>query len=123
MRYIPNSHTDRKQMLTDIGINSIDELFSGIPEKLRLRRLLDLPRPLTEPDLVEYFQRRAAQNSVEEHAFIGSGIYSHYLPVIIDALISRSEFYTAYTPSQAESAQGTLQEIFEFQTYIAQLTG
>jgi len=123
MRYIPNSDIDRKQMLIDIGINSIDELFSGIPEKLRLRRLLELPKPLTEPELVEYFQTRAAKNSVGETAFIGAGIYRHYIPIIIDALISRSEFYTAYTPYQAEIAQGTLQAIFEFQTYIAQLTG
>jgi glycine cleavage system P protein (glycine dehydrogenase) subunit 1 len=123
MRYIPNSDIDRKQMLADIGVTSIDELFSGIPEKLRLRRLLDLPKALTEPELVEYFQTRAAQNSVGETAFIGAGIYRHYIPIIIDALISRSEFYTAYTPYQAEIAQGTLQAIFEFQTYIAQLTG
>jgi glycine cleavage system P protein (glycine dehydrogenase) subunit 1 len=123
MRYIPNSDIDRKQMLADIGVTSIDELFSGIPEKLRLRRLLDLPKALTEPELVEYFQTRAAKNSVGETAFIGAGIYRHYIPIIIDALISRSEFYTAYTPYQAEIAQGTLQAIFEFQTYIAQLTG
>src|SRR5215813_5327437 len=123
MRYIPNSDIDRKQMLASIGVTSIDELFSGIPEKLRLRRLLDLPRPLTEPELVDYFQARAAKNSVGETAFIGAGIYRHYIPIIIDALISRSEFYTAYTPYQAEISQGTLQAIFEFQTYIAQLTG
>src|SRR5215471_10189108 len=123
MRYIPSSDIDRKQMLAGIGVTSIDELFSGIPEKLRLRRLLDLPKPLTEPELVEYFQTKAAKNSVGETAFIGAGIYRHYIPIIIDALISRSEFYTAYTPYQAEIAQGTLQAIFEFQTYIAQLTG
>jgi glycine dehydrogenase subunit 1 len=123
MRYIPNSDIDQKQMLIDIGVNSIDELFSGIPEKLRLRRLLELPKPLTEPELVEYFQTRAAKNSVGETAFIGAGVYRHHIPIIIDALISRSEFYTAYTPYQAEIAQGTLQAIFEFQTYMAQLTG
>src|SRR5499426_2099002 len=123
MRYIPNSDIDRKRMLAGIGVTSIDELFSGIPEKLRLRRLLDLPKPLTEPELVDYFQTRAAKNSVGETAFIGAGIYRHYIPVIIDALISRSEFYTAYTPYQAEIAQGTLQAIFEFQTYVTQLTG
>src|SRR5262245_53030674 len=123
MRYIPNSSTDRNQMLSEIGIDSIEQLFAGIPEKLRLRRLLDLPKPLTEPELVEYFQSRAARNSVAEQAFVGGGIYRHYIPIIIDALISRSEFYTAYTPYQAEIAQGTLQAIFEFQTYITQLTG
>ena len=123
MRYIPNSSADRQQMLAEIGIDSIEQLFSGIPEKLRLKRLLTLPRALTEPELVEYFHTRAAQNPGSSPSFIGAGIYSHYLPVIIDALISRSEFYTAYTPYQAEIAQGTLQAIFEFQTYMAQLTG
>jgi glycine dehydrogenase subunit 1 len=123
MRYIPNSDADRKQMLREMGADSIEQLFSGIPEKLRLRRMLDLPKPLTEPELLEYFQARAAKNAVADPAFIGAGIYRHYIPIIIDALISRSEFYTAYTPYQAEIAQGTLQAIFEFQTYIAQLTG
>jgi glycine dehydrogenase subunit 1 len=123
MRYIPNSDADRKQMLREMGADSIEQLFSGIPEKLRLRRMLDLPKPLTEPELIEYFQARAAKNAVADPAFIGAGIYRHYIPIIIDALISRSEFYTAYTPYQAEIAQGTLQAIFEFQTYIAQLTG
>jgi glycine dehydrogenase subunit 1 len=123
MRYIPNSAADRQQMLADIGVDSIEQLFSGIPEKLRLRRLLNIPKALTEPELVEYFQQRAHTNAVDSASFIGAGIYRHYIPIIVDALISRSEFYTAYTPYQAEIAQGTLQAIFEFQTYIAQLTG
>src|ERR1051325_8519045 len=123
MRYIPNSDADRKQMLAEIGVDSIEQLFAGIPEKLRLRRLLDLPRALTEPELIEYFKSRADKNSIAETSFIGAGIYRHHIPVIIDALISRSEFYTAYTPYQAEIAQGTLQAIFEFQTFITQLTG
>jgi glycine dehydrogenase subunit 1 len=123
MRYIPNSPADRRQMLADIGVDSIDQLFVGIPEKLRLRRLLNIPKSLTEPELIEYFRQRADQNSVDSASFIGAGIYRHYIPIIVDALISRSEFYTAYTPYQAEIAQGTLQAIFEFQTYIAQLTG
>jgi glycine cleavage system P protein (glycine dehydrogenase) subunit 1 len=76
-------------MLSEIGIDSIEQLFSGIPEKLRLRRLLNLPKPLTEPELLEYFQNRAARNSVAEQAFVGGGIYRHYIPIIIDALISR----------------------------------
>src|SRR6516225_2087294 len=123
MRYIPNSQADRQRMLAEIGLESIEQLFSGIPEKLRLRRLLDLPKALSEPELFEYFRHRASKNNVDNPAFIGGGIYRHYIPVIVDALISRSEFYTAYTPYQAEIAQGTLQAIFEFQTYIAQLTG
>src|SRR3989441_469056 len=123
MRYIPNSQADRQRMLADIGVDSMDQLFSGIPEKLRLRRFLDLPNALSEPELLEYFRKRASKNEIEPALFIGAGIYRHYIPIIIDALISRSEFYTAYTPYQAEIAQGTLQAIFEFQTYIAQLTG
>jgi len=123
MRYIPNSQADRQQMLAEIGVDSTEQLFAGIPEKLRLRRFLDLPKALSEPELLEYFGKRASKNEIEAAAFIGAGIYRHYIPIIIDALISRSEFYTAYTPYQAEIAQGTLQAIFEFQTYIAQLTG
>lgn len=123
MRYIPSSQTDRQEMLAAIGVDSIEGLFSGIPEKLRLRRLLDIPQALSEPELLEYFRERAAKNAVDDTSFIGAGIYRHHIPIIIDALISRSEFYTAYTPYQAEIAQGTLQAIFEFQTYIAQLTG
>src|SRR2546421_1889119 len=123
MRYIPNSQADRQRMLAEIGVDSMEQLFSGIPEKLRLRRFLDLPRALSEPELLEYFRKRASKNEIEPALFIGAGIYRHYIPIIIDALISRSEFYTAYTPYQAEIAQGTLQAIFEFQTFIAQLTG
>src|SRR2546425_3412230 len=110
-------------MLAEIGVDSIEQLFSGIPEKLRLRRLLDIPRALSEPELLDYFRDQAAKNSADGTTFIGAGIYRHYIPVVVDALISRSEFYTAYTPYQAEISQGTLQAIFEFQTYIAQLTG
>src|SRR5262249_62297123 len=123
MRYIPNSDADRKQMLAEIGLDSIQQLFSGIPERLKLQRLLSIPKALTEPELIQYFQAKAAKNAAAEQAFVGAGIYRHYIPIIIDALISRSEFYTAYTPYQAEISQGTLQAIFEFQTYIAQLTG
>ncbi|PYS07086.1 MAG: aminomethyl-transferring glycine dehydrogenase subunit GcvPA [Acidobacteria bacterium] len=123
MRYIPNSLVDRQSMLAEIGLDSIEQLFSGIPEKLGLRRLLNIPGALTEPELVDYFRQRAAQNAADCTSFLGAGVYRHYIPIIIDALISRSEFYTAYTPYQAEIAQGTLQAIFEFQTYITQLTG
>src|SRR3989441_7079756 len=123
MRYIPNSQADRQQMLAEIGVDSTEQLFAGIPEKLRLRRLLDLPKALSESEWVKYFGKGASKNEIEPAAFIGAGIYRHYIPIVIDALISRSEFYTAYTPYQAEIAQGTLQAIFEFQTYIAQLTG
>jgi glycine cleavage system P protein (glycine dehydrogenase) subunit 1 len=123
MRYIPSSDTDRQEMLAAIGVDSIEQLFSGIPEKLRLRRLLDIPRALSEPELLEYFRSRAARNASDFVSFTGAGVYRHHIPIIIDALVSRSEFFTAYTPYQAEISQGTLQAIFEFQTYITQLTG
>src|SRR5213594_4046617 len=123
MRYIPNSQADRQQMLAEIGVDSTEQLFAGIPEKLRLRRFLDLPKALSESELLEYFRKRASKNETEPAAFIGAGIYRHYIPIVIDALISRGEFFTAYTPYQAEIAQGTLQAMFEFQTLITQLTG
>jgi glycine dehydrogenase subunit 1 len=110
-------------MLTSMGLDSIEQLFSGIPEALRLRRLLNIPAALSEPELLDYFQKAAAANSSGHTSFLGAGVYRHHIPVIVDALISRSEFYTAYTPYQAEIAQGTLQAIFEFQTYMTQLTG
>src|SRR3954469_22922483 len=106
MRYIPCSESDRKEMLASMGLHSIEQLFTGIPEGLRLRRLLDIPKALSEPELVEYFQKAAAENSTQAASFLGAGVYSHHIPVIVDALISRSEFYTAYTPYQAEIAQG-----------------
>jgi glycine dehydrogenase subunit 1 len=123
MRYIPCSESDRKAMLSSMGLESIDQLFAGIPDKLKLRRLLDIPQALSEPELLEYFHKAAAENAADCASFLGAGVYRHFIPVVVDSLISRSEFYTAYTPYQAEISQGTLQAIFEFQTYITQLTG
>jgi glycine dehydrogenase subunit 1 len=123
MRYIPCSDADRKAMLASMGLESIDQLFLGIPEKLRLDRLLNIPRALSEPELFEHFQKAAVANAPGYTSFLGAGAYRHFIPAVVDAVISRSEFYTAYTPYQAEVAQGTLQAIFEFQTYITQLTG
>jgi glycine dehydrogenase subunit 1 len=123
MRYIPCSESDRKAMLDAMGRQSVEELFEGIPENLRLRRQLEIPAALSEPELLDYFQRAATDNAEDYVSFLGAGVYRHFIPVVIDSLISRSEFYTAYTPYQAEVSQGTLQAIFEFQTYITQLTG
>lgn len=123
MRYIPCSESDRKALLGSMGLTSVDQLFSGIPENLRLRRLLNIPAALSEPELLAYFQKAAAENAEDYSSFLGAGVYRHFIPVVVDSLISRSEFYTAYTPYQAEVSQGTLQAIFEFQTYITQLTG
>ena len=123
MRYIPNSPTDRREMLAAIGVSTIEDLFVGIPEELRLKGPLQVPAAMSEPELLEYFESTASDNQTHGLSFLGAGVYSHHVPLIIDSLISRSEFFTAYTPYQAEIAQGTLQAIFEFQTYMAQLTG
>ena len=109
-------------MLKAIGVDSIEDLFQPIPAEYRLRRDLKIPRQMAESEIVEWFGERSRENGVRA-TFLGAGAYAHYRPVIIDALISRGEFLTAYTPYQAEISQGTLQSIFEFQTMISELTG
>src|SRR5437762_13709848 len=123
MRYLPKSPADREAMLREIGARSIDELFAPIPREYRLRRDLRVPRQMAESEIVDYFRQRAGEMAAGMHSFLGAGAYSHYRPVVIDALVSRGEFFTAYTPYQAEISQGTLQAIFEFQTMICELTG
>jgi glycine dehydrogenase subunit 1 len=123
MRYLPKSPADRQAMLAAMGARSIDDLFAPIPAEYRLQRDLKIPRQMAESEIVEYFRQRSQENGIEYTSFLGAGAYLHYRPVIIDALISRGEFLTAYTPYQAEVAQGTLQAIFEFQTMICELTG
>jgi glycine dehydrogenase subunit 1 len=123
MRYLPKSPADREAMLREIGAKDIDELFSHIPAEYRLRRDLKIPTQRSEAEIVDYFRARAAENAAGFATFLGAGAYNHYRPVIIDSLISRGEFFTAYTPYQAEISQGTLQAIFEFQTMICELTG
>ncbi|MBV8207332.1 MAG: aminomethyl-transferring glycine dehydrogenase subunit GcvPA [Acidobacteria bacterium] len=122
MRYLPKSPSEREQMLREIGARSMDGLFSHIPAEYRLRRDLNVPGPLAESEIVTYFRARSAENAAGFATFLGAGAYSHYRPVVIDSLVSRGEFFTAYTPYQAEIAQGTLQAIFEFQTMISELT-
>src|SRR5450432_2478481 len=123
MRYLPKSPGDREAMLRVIGAGSIDDLFSPIPAEYRLQRDLKIPRQMAESEIVDWFQQRARENGEGHTVFLGAGAYAHYRPVIIDSLISRGEFLTAYTPYQAEISQGTLQSIFEFQTMICELTG
>src|SRR6516225_3056322 len=123
MRYLPKSPQDREAMLREIGVTSMDELFSHIPEEYRLNRDLKVTRQLAESEIVDYFQQRASECAAGYANFLGAGAYNHYRPVVIDSLISRGEFFTAYTPYQPEIAQGTLQAIFEFQTMICELTG
>jgi glycine dehydrogenase subunit 1 len=123
MRYIPNSPDERRSMLESIGLGRIEELFYQVPENLRLSGAIGIGPAMSEPDLIAYFRDLAASNATDYESFLGAGAYSHYIPVIIDSLISRSEFFTAYTPYQPELSQGTLQYVFEFQTMICQLTG
>jgi glycine dehydrogenase subunit 1 len=123
MRYLPKSPAERAEMLREIGVSSIDDLFSTIPEEYRLRGDLKIPRQMGESEIVDHFKAAAAQNAVGYASFLGAGVYRHYRPVIIDSLVQRGEFLTSYTPYQAEITQGTLQAIFEFQTMICELTG
>jgi glycine dehydrogenase subunit 1 len=123
MRYLPKSPADREAMLKTIGARSIDDLFAPIPAEYRLNRDLKIPRQMAESEIVDWFRERSRENGDGYCTFLGAGAYAHYRPVIIDSLISRGEFLTAYTPYQAEISQGTLQSIFEFQTMICELTG
>ena len=123
MRYLPKSQADRDTMLREIGAKSIDDLFAAIPAEYRLKGDLNIPRQYAESEIVEFFRERAANSAQGFATFLGAGAYSHYRPVVIDSLVSRGEFFTAYTPYQPEIAQGTLQSIFEFQTMICELTG
>ena len=111
-------------MLEAIGLKSAEQLFDSIPTQLRLQRPLNTPAALSEIELLDKFERLGQQNSAARRiSFLGAGAYSHYIPTIVDHIISRSEFFTAYTPYQPEISQGTLQTIFEFQTLVCQLTG
>ncbi|MFQ5927250.1 MAG: aminomethyl-transferring glycine dehydrogenase subunit GcvPA [Terriglobia bacterium] len=123
MRYLPKSEAERAAMLARIGCASLEELFASIPAGIRLGRHLAVPEALAEPELVDFFRARAGENAADFLRFLGAGAYYHFRPVVIDALVSRGEFFTAYTPYQAELSQGTLQAIFEFQTLVCQLTG
>ncbi|WP_156290814.1 aminomethyl-transferring glycine dehydrogenase subunit GcvPA [Oceanobacillus salinisoli] len=124
-RYLPMTESDKKEMLTVIGASSTDELFSDIPESIRLREDLKLKKPANEYQLKKELTEMARKNvNVKEYtSFLGAGVYDHHIPSIVDHVISRSEFYTAYTPYQPEISQGELQAIFEFQTMISELTG
>ena len=123
--YLSLTDDDRDQMLEAIGVSSVDELFRDIPESLRFERELDLEPALSEPELVKHLTDLAARNahSGQELSFLGAGIYDHYVPAVVDAVLARGEFLTAYTPYQPEMSQGVLQAIFEYQTVICELTG
>lgn len=122
MRYLPKSPTDRELMLREIGVSSMDELFASVPQQFQLKRDLNIPAQMSESEVLDWFRARSNENGTGA-LFLGAGAYNHYRPVAIDSLISRGEWFTAYTPYQPEIAQGTLQAIFEFQTMICELTG
>ena len=125
MSFLSLTERDREQMLETIGVGSIDELFEQIPEGVRLGRALDLEPALSEPELVAHLTELASRNvhTGREVSFLGAGIYDHYVPAVVDAVLARGEFLTAYTPYQPEMSQGVLQAIFEYQTAICELTG
>jgi glycine dehydrogenase subunit 1 len=124
-RYLPMTDTDRHEMLKEIGVQSVDELFADIPEKVRFKGELNISKALDETELTRYMLQLANRNAntLEYSSFLGAGTYEHYIPSVVNHVISRSEFYTAYTPYQPEISQGELQAIFEFQTMICELTG
>ncbi len=123
MRYLPKSPAERESMLHEIGVGSIDDLFSTVPAEFRVTGDLDIPRQHSEHEVVEAFKAFAAENATGYSSFLGAGAYRHYRPVLIDVLSQRGEFLTSYTPYQPEIAQGTLQALFEFQSMICELTG
>jgi len=122
--FVPHSDDDLRAMLDAVGVSSTAELFSEIPDGVRLGRPLDLPAGLSESELFADLERLAAQNTPATSliSFLGAGAYDHYVPAVVDAVIGRSEFATSYTPYQPERSQGMLQAIFEFQTAICELT-
>jgi len=120
LRYIPHTEEDVQKMLKAMGVKSIEDLFGNIPKGQRLSKPLGLPGPLSEIDLIRHME--GLQSPILT-SFLGGGAYDHFIPAVVSHLASRSEFYTAYTPYQAEISQGTLQAIFEFQTLMCQLTG
>ena len=124
MKYLPNCGEELQKMLETIGVDNIEELFRSIPEELRLTKPLNLPEPKSEMEVLAGLKHIASKNKTASDSafFLGAGAYNHYIPTVVSSLISRAEFYTAYTPYQPELSQGTLQALFEYQTMISQLT-
>jgi glycine dehydrogenase subunit 1 len=121
MDFIPQDDKTITEMLEKIGFSSLDELFHDIPKDLIINKL-DIPPGLSEPDLLRHMEGLSKKNGVYSSSFLGAGVYRHYIPSLVSFVISRSEFYTSYTPYQAEASQGYLQAIYEYQTIISRLT-
>jgi len=124
-RYLPDTEQDKQEMLEFLEVSSVGALFSDIPKEIRLHNHLNIPESIPEPLLYKKMHLLASQNKNANHysIFLGAGTYDHYIPSVVNHMISRSEFYTAYTPYQPEISQGELQAIFEFQTMVCELTG
>ncbi len=124
MRYISITPEEKRRMLEVTGVSRVEELFETIPQGVRLTEPLDIPEAASETEILNYFKSLGEKNASADRwdSFLGAGAYNHFIPTIIDSVISRAEFYTCYTPYQPELSQGTLQAIFEFQTLICQLT-
>src|SRR5699024_6662168 len=124
-RYLPMTESDKKEMLDTVGVKSTEELFADIPEEVRFKGELNLKKPTSEYELKNELVAMSQKNNniIDNTSFLGAGVYDHFLPSVVDHVISRSEFFTAYTPYQPEISQGELQAIFEFQTMICELTG
>ncbi len=125
MPYISNTDRDRQEMFARIGIKKFEELIQAIPEKFRLNHDLDLDKAMSELEITHKIKSQTCQNlcSQSANSFLGAGVYDHFIPAAVDSIVSRPEFFTAYTPYQAEISQGTLQYIYEYQTMICELTG
>ncbi len=124
MPYYPNTDDDRRKMLDAIGVKNFEELIKDIPQEIRLKGDLEIPPAMSEFEVLKHVSALANKNVHAQDAisFLGAGVYDHFIPSAVGALLSRSEFYTAYTPYQAEVSQGTLQSIYEYQTMICRLT-
>ncbi len=125
MKYTQFTDENVRSMLSTIGVHSIDDLFRDVPGDIRFDRLLELPAAMSEPQLRKHISELAAKNHTTEElvCFLGGGAYDHFIPSVVDAMISQGSFLTAYTPYQAEASQGSLQAFYEFQTMVCQLTG
>jgi glycine dehydrogenase subunit 1 len=122
MAYSPHTEADRRRMLAAIGVESVEDLFADIPAAVRASRF-ELPPPLAEQEVRAELARLAGRNRIAEVSFLGAGAYRHLIPAVVNEVVGRAEFATAYTPYQPEVSQGTLQSIYEFQSLICELTG
>src|SRR3989338_4211369 len=123
MSYIPLTQEEREEMLRSIGVSRTNDLFASIPKRALLTKALRIPPALSEMEVMRLMERLASLNRPGRALFLGAGAYRHFVPAAVDQLLLRGEFFTAYTPYQAEVSQGSLQAIYEYQTFICQLTG